>query len=587
MLGDSITVGTEPNYRTAFAPKGITPIINASVGRSWTGQGQNGRGDVSTEGSSKAAKDAVVDDTEKIKTVKGIVVALGSNGGAATNPIADVIKALRAINPTARIWWVNTAATKDYTEKDLSVLGPFNKALSDNAAANNYEVIDWFHQVNSADDPTVYPTTDPGKLLSDGLHPSDPAGRVKLANVVLSSVTSSSTQSSSTGGSQCCSTASVGSGQIAAFASLPITSTWNISDSTAEQWFLAQAGARATKTRYGLNAGNIGEITSAVKAAGVSPVFFYAYTVNEGGGAGGFINHYRGEAAGGGVGNAKRDAEYLDSQSKIMDSQPSWVDAGNPVDFVPQDVKDRGNASFKSMPAGTIGRAYIPATAATTWEVYYPDGLKAEFNQVQNYGRPLNDTMQNIQKMGGNPTVGGATVGAGASLGSCAGASAVAGEGMEKAINWAKTIATSNAYGYDQDTRTTGWDKWQSDPNCADKCGNFDCSSFISAALTVAGYFDTNPQFNTGDEPRALERIGFTKVNVSSLTTSKELQAGDILIASGHHTALYIGNDQIAETGHDENHEYRGGQVGDQTGEENRVHAFYSYPWDMVYRAPK
>lgn len=376
------------------------------------------------------------------------------------------------------------------------------------------------------------------------------------------------------------------SDQLMAFASLPITSTWNISDGTAEQWFLSQAGARATIAKYGLNAGNIGQITSAIKAAGVSPVFFYAYTVNEGGGAGGFINHYRGDTSGGGVGNAQRDAEYLANQSKVMNSNPSWIDAGNPVDFVPQTVKDSGNANFQGMPAGTIGRAYIPATAATTWEVYYPNGLKREFNQVQNYGAPLNDTMQNIQRMGGNPTQGGSTVTSGSGSNNCPQEpGAVAGEGIQKAVNWARMMAESNAYGYDQATRTSGWEKWQLEPGCTDQCGNFDCSSFVSAALTVGGYFETNPQFNTGNQPQVLEQAGFTRV-ASSASSATDLQAGDILIASGRHTAIYIGNGQIAETGHDENNQSSGGQPGDQTGDENLVREFYNYPWDMVYRAP-
>lgn len=376
-----------------------------------------------------------------------------------------------------------------------------------------------------------------------------------------------------------------GSDQVIAFASLSIASTWNISDNTAEQWFLSQAGARATKTKFGLTASNIGEITAAVKAEGVSPVFFYAYTVNEGGGAGGFINHYRGDAPGGGVGNAQRDAKYLADQSKVMNSQPSWIDAGNPVDFVPQDVKTSGNESFKSMPEGTIGRAYIPATAATTWEVYYPNGLKKEYNQVQNYGAPLSATMQNIQKMGGNPTQGGTTVQTATAAGGCSGsAPTITGAGMEKAINWAKTIAANNGYGYDQSTRTSGWDKWQSDPSCTTQCGSFDCSSFVSAALTTGGYFQTNPNFNTGNEPQGLEQAGFTKVGTSA-ATSADLKVGDILIASGHHTAIYIGNDQMVEAAHNENRGASGGQIGDQPGDEIRVRDFYNYPWDMVYRA--
>lgn len=390
--------------------------------------------------------------------------------------------------------------------------------------------------------------------------------------------------SDSSGSSACCSSggayggAGVDSSQILAFAASSIDSTWGVSDSTAEQWFLQQAGARTAIAKYGLNASNIGNITSAVKAAGVSVVFFYAYAVNEGGGSGGFINHYDHEVAGGGVGNATSDAEYLADQSKIMDSHPSWIDAGNPVDFVPKDVQDAGNAAFQSMPSGTIGRAYIPATAATTWEVYYPNGLKGEYNKVQDYGSPLHDTMQNIQKMGGDPSQGGAT------SGSCS--SGVAGEGITKAINWAKKIAEGDAYGYDQDTRASGWAKWQSDPSCTNQCGNFDCSSFVAAALAEGGFsIDASHPFATFTEGEQLEKAGFTKV-ASSAPTSANLQPGDILINTANHTAIYIGNNQTVEAWHNENGSYHGGQPGDQDGDEIGIHTFYDYPWDAVYRAP-
>lgn len=190
------------------------------------------------------------------------------------------------------------------------------------------------------------------------------------------------------------------------FSKESITSTWGISNSTVEAWFLDQKSAQPVIKRYGLNSTNIGAVTAAVEANGVSPVFFYAYTVNEGGGAGGFINHYKksyysnngGDTA---VNAASGDAKYLASQSKIMNSQPAWIDAGNPVDFVPQSTKNSGNASFANMPSGSIGRAYIPATAATTWEVYYPNGLLKEYNTVQNYGAPMQGVMNSITAMGG------------------------------------------------------------------------------------------------------------------------------------------------------------------------------------------
>lgn len=393
-------------------------------------------------------------------------------------------------------------------------------------------------------------------------------------------------------GSGCSTSGSAGTGsgatsdQVMSFASLPITATWNISDGTAEQWFLKQAGARATITKYGLNESNIGAITTTVKGIGVSPVFFYAYTVNEGGGAGGFINHYGRDTSGGGVGNASRDAEYLVQQSNIMDSKPSWIDAGNPVDFVPQDIKDSGNASFQSMPAGTIGRAYIPATAAATWEVYYPDGLKKEFNRVQNYGHPLTDTMRNIEKMGGNPSQGGVTISSGATSSSCpSGSAAVAGEGIQKSINWANAIAANDGYGYDQPGRTTGWEKWQADPNCTDGCGSFDCSSFVAAALTVAGYFTTNPNFTTSTMARPLEQAGFTKIS-SGASSIEGLQPGDILVAPGDHTAMYVGDGKIVHASKNEKGGATGGQVGDNNSKEISVVSFYDGGWDSVYRAP-
>ena len=187
----------------------------------------------------------------------------------------------------------------------------------------------------------------------------------------------------------------------------PIDSTWGISDSAAEKWFLSTNTAVIKK--YGLNSTNIHDVTVAIKAAGVSPVFFYAYTVNEGGGLGGFINHYGKSyyAKNGGdtaVNAASGDAQYLAKESKVMTNPPAWVDLGQSdpslrVDFVPQSVKDSGNASFASMPSGSIGRAYIPATAATTWEVYYPNGLLKSYNKVQNYGAPLNGILSSINAM--------------------------------------------------------------------------------------------------------------------------------------------------------------------------------------------
>lgn len=369
--------------------------------------------------------------------------------------------------------------------------------------------------------------------------------------------------------------------EVLAFMNSPISSNWGVLDTTAEQWFLKQAGARATISRYKINSGNIAEITSAVKAVGISPVFFYAYTVNEGGGAGGFINHYKrgNEAPGGGVGNAARDAKYLLDTSGSSSFGPSWVDAGNKVNFVPQDVINAGNLDFKNMPLNTIGRVYIPASAAATWEVYYPNGLKKEFNKVQNYGHPLSDMIDNIKKLGGDPSGDLSTI-----EGCSSNGAGLTGEGIVKAVSWAKMIANNDGYGYDQTSRTSGWEKWQSDPNCTDQCGSFDCSSFIAAAFTVAGYFDKNPQFATANMVSVLKGKGFTEVNGSA--TSEILKPGDILVRTGH-TAMYIGDGQIAHASINENGGATGGKTGDQTGKEIKISKLGSDSWNLgIWRAP-
>jgi len=363
--------------------------------------------------------------------------------------------------------------------------------------------------------------------------------------------------------------------QVKTFASEPVGSTWNISDGAAEQWFLKQSGARATITKYGLNSNNIGAITSAVKAAGVSAVFFYLYTVNEGGGAGGFINHYGSDTGNGGPADATRDAQYLADESKQTQGSPA-LNGGEPPDMPSAEAQQILNA----LPSGSIGVVYIQATAAVTAELEDLSGKTGDWSGK--YNKPLSDAMQNIKTMGGDPLQGGATI----STAGCT--SGVTGAGMTKGINFAVAIAKNDGYGYDQPTRATGWDKWQSDPSCTSQCGSFDCSSLISAVITVAGYAKTNPNFDTHSEASILEQAGFQNVISSVKTNGKydtsKLQPGDILLA-GEHTELYIGNDQNVGAHENENNGISGGQTGDQTGKEISVTPFYDDGWIGVYRA--
>ena len=412
--------------------------------------------------------------------------------------------------------------------------------------------------------------TSPVSLAMNGVYDEDffSANNILFYNPEESSCTSAtSTGSTSTGpGGK---TATYDLNKVKSFAASPVSATWGIADSSAEQWFLKQAGAQAVINKFGLSSSTIGKITAAVKAAGVSPAFFYAYTVNEGGGAGGFINHYGNDASGGGVANATRDAQYLVSQSQKTNGTPA-TGGGEPANMPTAEAQ----AILSALPAGSVGVVYIQATSAVTAELEDLSGKTGAWSTA--FGKPLTGVMSAIVQMGGDPMQSGASS-------DCAGA--VTGEGMTKGISWAKLIANNDGYGYDQPTRTTGWIKYKASPSCGSNCGNFDCSSFVSAILTVAGYFSTNPNFATSNEASVLASAGFKKV-ASSASSSSGLQAGDVLITSGH-TEMYIGGNQLVGASQNERGGISGGATGDQTGREVSVHPFYNDNWTEVWRATK
>ena len=143
------------------------------------------------------------------------------------------------------------------------------------------------------------------------------------------------------------------------------------------------------------------EVLNIVKSRGVSPAFFASYEVTEGyNSSWGWLNHTT--INGTPTQDAQSVSDWIVTQSKNMSDNPSWIDYGNPVDFVPQSVKTSGNQHFQGLPSGTIGRVVIAGTAAATWEVYYPQGLLKEYNQVQDYGKPLENMMNLIIQWGGN-----------------------------------------------------------------------------------------------------------------------------------------------------------------------------------------
>lgn len=327
ILGDSITVGTEASYRSQFAAKDITPVINAASSRSWNG---GGIGQPTAEGTTNsAAADVAADTGGKIKDAKGIVIALGSNGGVGSNPVETMIDTIRQKNPSAPIWWVNTAGTAAYKPGNpnfLSYLGPFNQKLSDTASAKNFKIIDWFNAVTPGGNPSVSPTSDPGGLLSDGLHPSG-AGRTKLAELVTNSIsgTGGADAKSSELGSTCC---SAGAGSQVAGNNNP-EKVWN--------YLVGTMGFSAVQA-----AGIMGNIE---QESGFNPTI-----VNKQSGAYGLIQWYAGRETG------------LENYARSVGKDKG--DLGMQLDFMKQELE---GPYYKSRVTDPIRATNDLATATRVW----------------------------------------------------------------------------------------------------------------------------------------------------------------------------------------------------------------------------
>lgn len=154
------------------------------------------------------------------------------------------------------------------------------------------------------------------------------------------------------------------------------------------------------KYLLGGNVSAIESLLKTVKDAGVSPAYFASYECGEGYVPQfGWLNHTY--VNGSPTNDAVSVCNWIKSQSKNMSGTPAWYDAAFPVNFVPQSVQNEGNADYQKIPSGSIGRVTIAGTAAATWEYYYPNGLKASYNKVQDYGPALTHQYKRILDWGG------------------------------------------------------------------------------------------------------------------------------------------------------------------------------------------
>lgn len=142
---------------------------------------------------------------------------------------------------------------------------------------------------------------------------------------------------------------------------------------------------------------------------------------------------------------------------------------------------------------------------------------------------------------------------------------------IDKAINWAVSIANDNSHGYDQLHR------WGPD---------YDCSSLLISAWQQAGVpVQANGATYTGNMKNVFVKCGFEAIKFNR---SVSLKRGDVLLNEKHHTAMYIGDGKVVMASINEQGKAVGGRTGDQTGREILTCNYYipSYGWDYVLRYP-
>lgn len=139
-----------------------------------------------------------------------------------------------------------------------------------------------------------------------------------------------------------------------------------------------------------------------------------------------------------------------------------------------------------------------------------------------------------------------------------------------KAVKWAVSIAEDDSHGYDQGSR------WGAD---------YDCSSLVIQAYENAGVpVKTNGATYTGNMVSVFISCGFIDITSQvNLQTGSGMIAGDVVWKTSHVEMVSSPGFLVGATSN-ENGGATGGAIGDQTGEEIAVRAYYNSPWEKVLR---
>jgi len=190
IIGDDVTATAQSAYQAAFQQDGVTANIDAAVGRS-LGSAPSG---------STTGEQAITQDAATIKQASAIVIALGTSGGDTPTSIGQAIMAVRADNPAAPIYWIDTIVVG--RPGYAATIQASNQAIYGQATTDGYTVLSWFKVVDPSGNPQQMTgtETDTNNYIdssnASGVVP-DAAGVTALVNLVVAPLVSGNIPSSS------------------------------------------------------------------------------------------------------------------------------------------------------------------------------------------------------------------------------------------------------------------------------------------------------------------------------------------------------------------------------------------------------
>jgi hypothetical protein len=150
---------------------------------------------------------------------------------------------------------------------------------------------------------------------------------------------------------------------------------------------------------------------------------------------------------------------------------------------------------------------------------------------------------------------------------------------IQDAVKLIKTACTKWSLGYDQSNRLDFRNG-----------GETDCSALVILTCERTGLLPGNNIRKgigatfTGNMRANFKARGWRVLSNRPLPPVSELRPGDVLLNDGDHTAMYVGNSQLAQASIDEHGNVAGGDSGDRTGRETLVRSYYDFPWSCVLR---